>query len=242
MKRVCIIIPCYNEAINIKEVIADIRQAVPDGWEYSPVVVNDCSSDATVTVAKQSKAVVLDLPCNLGVGGAVQAGFKYALHNGYDYAVKFDGDGQHQARRIIEILTPLEEGTSDIVIGSRFCQEHDGFTSTPARMVGIKFFQKLNSFLTGQEVTDNTSGFRAYNREAIEFAAIHYPAFDYPEPEEVVLMIKNGFRLKEVFTEMQPRKGGESSINLPKAVYFMFKVFFAILMVAVRPPVRKVEK
>ncbi len=242
MRRVCIIIPCFNEAENIEEVLADIRQAEPEGWEYIPVVVNDCSLDKTAKIARKSGAVVLDLPCNLGVGGAVQSGFKYAVRNNLDYAIKFDGDGQHKADMIMKILSPLEDGSADMIIGSRFCEEHDGFKSSASRLVGIKFFETLNSFLTGQRVTDNTSGFRSYNRAALEFAAVHYPAFDYPEPEEVVLMIRNKFRLREVLTPMQPRKGGVSSISPRRAVYFMFKVFFAILMVAVRPPARKVEK
>ena len=242
MKKVCVIIPCFNEAENISVVVADIKKQCSQEFEYLPLVVNDCSQDNTAAVAGEAGATVLDLPCNLGVGGAVQAGFKYALRNNYEYALKFDGDGQHLAECINDLLTPLINGTADMVIGSRFCRDHNGFKSTFIRLIGIKFFCFLNSLLTGQKITDNTSGFRAYNRKALEFASIHYPAFDYPEPEEVVLMAKNGFKLKEVFAEMQPRQCGSSSINPLKSVYYMLKVAFAILMVAVRPPIRKVEK
>lgn len=241
MKKVCVIIPCYNEVENISDTVKDILTQSSDRFMFFPLVVNDCSIDDTAKAASGAGGTVLDLPCNLGVGGAVQTGFKYALRNGFDYAVKFDGDGQHKAQYIVTLLEPLENKSADMVIGSRFCQEHDGFKSTPTRMVGIKLFRCLNSFLTGQTVTDNTSGFRAYNREALEFAAIHYPAFDYPEPEEVVLMSRNDFRLLEQFVEMQPRLGGQSTINPMKSVYFMLKVVFAILMVAIRKPVRKVR-
>lgn len=241
MKKVCVIIPCYNEAENISATVKDVLAHNSDKFELLPLVINDFSADETFTAASEAGGTVLDLPCNLGVGGAVQTGFKYALRNKFDYAIKFDGDGQHKAEYIATLLEPLENDNADMVIGSRFCQEHDGFKSTPTRMVGIKLFRCLNSFLTGQTVTDNTSGFRAYSREALEFTSIHYPAFDYPEPEEVVLMSKNGFRLLEQFVEMQPRLGGESTINPMKSVYFMLKVVFAILMVATRKPVRKVQ-
>ena len=241
MKKVCVIIPCYNEAENISATVKDVLSQSSDSFDFFPLVINDCSADDTVKLASEAGSTVIDLPCNLGVGGAVQAGFKYALRNGLDYAVKFDGDGQHKAEYIATLLEPLEQDAADMVIGSRFCQEHDGFKSTPTRMVGIKLFRYLNSFLTGQTVTDNTSGFRAYNRKALEFAAIHYPAFDYPEPEEVVLMIRNRFRLLEQFVEMQPRLGGQSTINPMKSIYYMLKVVFAILMVAMRKPIRKVE-
>jgi len=239
VKKVCIIIPCYNEAKNIAATVKDVLSQNSSSFDFFPLVINDCSVDETVKTASEAGGTVIDLPCNLGVGGAVQAGFKYALRNDFDYAVKFDGDGQHKAEYIATLLEPLENDTADMVIGSRFCQEHDGFKSTPTRMIGIKLFRYLNSFLTGQTVTDNTSGFRAYNREALEFASIHYPAFDYPEPEEVVLMLSNRFRLLEQFVEMQPRQGGESTINPMKSVYFMLKVVFAILMVAMRKAVRE---
>ena len=175
---------------------------------------------------------------NLGIGGAVQTAFRYVARHDFDYAVKVDGDGQHPIDQIAGLLAPLKEGKADMVIGSRFI-EKEGFQSTFCRRLGINVFRWLNSLLIRQTVTDNTSGFRAYNRQALCFAEDNYPAFDYPEPEEVILMVKNGFRIMEVPSVMESRQGGVSSISPLKAVYYMLKVCFAVLMAAMRAPVRK---
>ena len=238
MKKVLIIIPCYNESESIVGVLNDLHSLNPD-WDL--LVINDCSHDNTSELAsKTGLATVIDLPCNLGIGGGVQTGLIYAERNGYDIAVKFDGDGQHQSSELNNLLQPILDGNADVTIGSRFCEKHDGFKSTFTRRIGIKIFEMVNSLLIRQRVTDNTSGFRAYNRESIEFLSDHYPAFDYPEPEEVILLGKNSFKFHEVFTEMQERTGGTSSIYGYKSVYFMIKVLLSVLMVSIRAPKRKI--
>ena len=225
--EVCIVIPCHNEAACIRGVLDSLRRSQP---EASLVVVNDCSTDATGEVlAGESGITVLTLPVNLGIGGAVQTGLMYAARNGFRYAVKFDGDGQHPADLVDELLEPIREGRADLVIGSRFLGDVNGFKSTSMRRVGIRFFRWLNSALVGRRMTDNTSGFR------------DYPSFDYPEPEEVVLMSRNGFRILEIPTPMRERSGGVSSINFWKSAYFMVKVFFSGVVAALRPRIRKTE-
>ena len=207
------------------------------------IMVNDGSVDNTAKIIrekaeKNDHVILIDLPLNLGIGGAVQAAFRYAAVNGFDYAVKVDGDGQHPASEINKLLVPLLENRADMVIGSRFL-EKEGFQSTFCRRIGIVFFKYLISVLVRQKITDNTSGFRAYNRRAMEFARNHYPSFDYPEPEEVVLMAKNGFRISEIPIQMECRQGGVSSISPLKAAYYMLKVGFSVLMAAIRPAVRR---
>ncbi len=229
--RVIIIIPAFNESENIKRVVNDIKK---ENTNWDILVVNDCSLDNTSAIAKSTKqAFVLDLPFNLGIGGAVQAGFKYAKTHNYDIAIKYDGDGQHLPDEIKTLLNVLSENNVDVVIGSRFLEKHDGFKSTLMRRVGIKIFQILNSMLIKQKITDNTSGFIAFNKKVISFFAEHYPT-DYPEPESIINLKKNGFVIKEVFVKMQHRQGGKSSISGLKSIYYMFKVILAIIMGSMR--------
>lgn len=231
---ILVIVPAYNEEKNIVRVIEDVK-----GLELKPdiLVVNDGSIDATGPVAKLTgKALVVDLPNNLGIGGAVQTGFKYASRNGYRIAVQFDGDGQHLAAEIPKLLAVLEGDGADMVIGSRFLQKQGGFRSTFLRRIGIWAFQLLNSLLIGQKVTDNTSGFRAYNRRALVFLARHY-SVDYPEPEAVILLGRNHFRIEEEPIMMRERQGGGSSIAGIKGGYYMVKVLLAIVMASLRKPV-----
>jgi glycosyltransferase involved in cell wall biosynthesis len=237
--KVAVIIPCFNESETISNVLKELNAVCPD---YDCIVVNDCSGDNTSVLAKETGlAKVIDLPVNLKIGGAVQTGLKYAENNDYDYALKYDGDGQHRADEVKLILEPLEEGRADVVIGSRFLyKKEDGFKSTFMRRVGIKMFEIVNSCLIKQKITDNTAGFRAYNRVAIQFLAKYYPSFDYPEPEEVVLLGKNGFRISEVPVRMRVRQGGVSSINNLKSIYYMIKVLFSVFIVAIRPKIRTV--
>ena len=164
----------------------------------------------------------------------MQTGLIYANRYNYDIAIKFDGDGQHKAKEIMPLIEPILNGSADVTIGSRFCRPHDGYASTFARRIGIKIFEIVNYFLIWLRITDNTSGFRGYNRKAIQFLAEHYPAFDYPEPEEVILLGKNKFQFQEVFTEMQERQGGKSSIYGYKSVYYMIKVLLSVFMVSIR--------
>lgn len=234
--RVLIIVPAFNEAATIVEVVGSLARECP---ATDVVVVDDGSSDDTALLAQRTgKARVIRLPVNLGIGGAVQTGFKLACRDGYDAAVQFDGDGQHLASEIGSLLAPLASDQADVVIGSRFGREGHGFKSTRARLLGIKFFAMVNSLLIGQRIADNTSGFRAYNARALRFLTDYYPV-DYPEPEAVILLGKNGFRLREVPVRMRARQGGESSIRGVRSVYYMMKVFLGILMGTLRPRVRR---
>ncbi|MDD5728704.1 MAG: glycosyltransferase family 2 protein [Victivallales bacterium] len=240
--KVAIIIPCFNEQDNIIRVIEDISSHIPDDEDWRIIAVNDCSTDATLArLRDDGRAIILDLSCNCGVGAAVQTGFKYASKNNFDYAFKFDGDGQHRAEDISRMLVPLKNDEADFVVGSRFINRNSqGFQSTPLRRVGIRFFRILIKSLSGYVPSDPTSGFRGYNRKALRFATVHYPSFDYPEPEELVLMKRNKFRIRDIYAEMQERHCGTSSISFIKAVYYMFKVAFAIFIVALRPPEKEV--
>ncbi len=220
-----IIIPAYNEQENIGRVIREIRET---RYPVDVVVINDGSTDATPRRAREAGAVVINLPFNLGIGGAVQTGFKYALRHGYEYAIQLDGDGQHVASEINKILEPVKNGEADMAIGSRYLGESD-YKTPLMRRLGMLVFSFVNSALIGQKVTDNTSGFRAFSRRAILFLAKYYPA-DYPEPEAVVVLGRNGFKIKEVSVRMRPRAAGESSINAFRSVYYMVKVLLAIFV------------
>ncbi len=229
-----IIVPCYNESASIIGVIGHLTECCPGA---TVIVVNDCSTDdSAAKVAADGRAVLLNMPINSGIGATVQTGLMYAARHGFDYAVKCDGDGQHPADKIKNLLVVLDSGEADMVIGSRFLTA-EGSKSTFCRRFGIGFFAILNSLITRCRITDNTSGFRAYNRRALEFLAAHYPSFDYPEPEEVILMWKNHFKICEIPTPMRERQGGVSSINLHHSVYYMIKVSFSIIIAAVRPKV-----
>jgi glycosyltransferase involved in cell wall biosynthesis len=234
--KILIIVPAYNEEKNISRVISELYKT-DRKWDI--LVVNDGSKDNTFEVAESSgKALVVNLPCNLGIGGAVQTGFKYGKNNNYDIAIQFDGDCQHKASEIKKLIEPIIKGESDVVIGSRFCKKHDGFKSTFTRRMGIKVFEIINSILIKQKITDNTSGFRAYNRKAMEFLSEYYP-MDYPEPEAVILLGRNCFRIMEIYTEMLERQGGESSITGLKSIYYMIKVILAVIMSSIRPRIKR---
>ena len=228
--QICIIVPAFNEAGNITAVIADIRSHRP---EAAIVVVDDGSTDDTLTIARSLKVTALRLPVNLGIGGAVQTGLKYAVRNGFDFAVQFDGDGQHLAVELAKILPPVIQGTADVAIGSRFIGSHSAYHAGIARQVGIKIISWVSSLLTGQRITDPTSGFRAYNRRALEFLADDYPQ-DYPEPEALIALARNRFRVLEIAVEMKPRAEGRSSISSWGAGYYMAKVLLAILVTSIR--------
>ena len=226
------IVPSFNEEDNIVSVIESIKSENP---MIDILVVNDGSDDKTGPMAESTGlAFVVSLPCNIGIGGATQTGFQFAKKHDYDAAFQFDGDGQHIASEIDRLIRPIREEDADVVIGSRFCEEYKGFKSTVFRRIGIKIFEIVNSLLIKQRITDNTSGFRAYNRKAICFLADNYP-MDYPEPEAIILLGKNGFKLKEIFVRMQERASGNSSITGFRPVYYMIKVLLAILMTALRP-------
>lgn len=234
--KILAIVPSFNEEQNIAHVIESIKDEDP---LIDILVVNDGSDDKTGLIAESTgRAYVVNLPCNLGIGGAVQTGFKFARQRNYDVAFQFDGDGQHISSEIEILLDSIRLNKADVVIGSRFLQNNAGFKSTLLRRKGIWIFRILNSLLIKQRITDNTSGFRAYNRKAIHFLADNYPT-DYPEPEAVLLLGKNGFRLKEVPVSMQERKRGRSSISKTGSIYYMIKVLLAVLVCSLRPKVLK---
>lgn len=238
MKKILIIVPAYNEADNIREVIKKL-QAENEKWDV--LVINDASTDKTSLIARETgHANVIDLPYNLGIGGCVQTGFRYARLKNYDFALQFDGDGQHSAEEIGKLLEIVVNKEADVAIGSRFRQKHDGFRSSTFRRMGIRIFEWFSFLLIRQHITDHTSGFRAYNRKAVQFLADHYPS-DFPEPEVVILLGKNGFKIKETFTQMHERKGGVSSIPLTKGPYYMTKVMLAMFMSAIRSKIYQHE-
>ena len=224
MKNI-IIIPAYNESGNIENTIKDIKQN-SKGFDY--IIVNDCSTDNTLEICRENHFNYLNLPINLGIGGAVQAGYRYAYYHGYDTAVQFDGDGQHDASYLSALLEVLEKDEADMAIGSRFI-ENEGFQSSAMRRMGIKFFTRLIKILTGKRITDPTSGMRMVNRKLIKEFTFSYPK-DYPEPESVVTVMCRGYRAKEVPVKMRSRSEGESSISMSKSVYYMIKVSMAIII------------
>jgi glycosyltransferase involved in cell wall biosynthesis len=220
--KTLIIIPAYNEEESLPGVIQDLRQHVPSA---DLLVVNDGSRDKTGQIARQLGVAVLNLPFNLGIGGAVQAGYLYAERNGYNVAIQFDGDGQHLASEIGKLLAPLIEGTADLVVGSRFLLP-GGYKSPIFRKMGIGIFSFVLSRILGRTMTDCTSGFRASNRPVIEFFSRGYPD-DYPEVEALVLLHKVKLRMTEVPVVMRDRTGGKSSITPLRSVYYMTKVLMA---------------
>lgn len=228
MKKLAII-PAYNESASIVSTVADIVNNAP-GFDY--VVINDRSRDNTLQVCRDNNINVINLPLNLGIGGAVQTGYWYALENDYDIAVQFDGDGQHDAKYLNEMADFLVENDYDMVIGSRFI-EKEGFQSSSARRFGIKYFSFLIKLLTGQRITDPTSGYRMGNRKIIEQFANAYPK-DYPEPETVVAILDKGKKVAEMPVVMRAREEGVSSISLKKSIYYMIKVTLAMIIERIR--------
>ena len=232
LKKVAIIIPCYNEEECVEKVFKEISAILIDGCYLEPVFVNDCSKDKTLSILKTIKAKFLDLPVNLGIGGAVQAGYKYALLHDFDIAIQLDGDGQHPSDQIVNLIEPILKGKADVVIGSRFLLK-EGFQSTFARRLGINYFKFLNKFLIGKTITDNTSGFRALNKEALKIVCDYYPD-EYPEPEAIILFSLNNLRIEEIPVIMRERMGGQSSISSFKSIYYMIKVSLAIFFIYLR--------
>ena len=220
--KIIAIVPACNEEKNIAPVIADLRKNQPG---IKIVVLNDASTDQTEKVARASGVTVLNLAVNLGIGGAVQTGFIYARDEKYDIAFQFDGDGQHLASEINKLLKPLIRKETDVVIGSRFL-EKGGFRSSLVRQAGIRLISLVNKLLTGRKIMDSTSGFRAFNQKAISFLAENYSQ-DYPEPEAVVQLLRNGFNILEVPVQMRARLSGQSSIRPIHSFYYIIKVLLS---------------
>ena len=224
MKKL-VIIPAFNEEGNLEKTIKDIKDNAPD-FDY--VIINDCSTDKTLEMCRRHGFSYLNLPVNLGIGGAVQTGYRYAYYHGYDIAVQFDGDGQHSASHLEDMVTTLIDTESDLVIGSRFI-EKEGFQSSGLRRIGIKYFTGLIKLLTGKKITDPTSGMRMVNKKLLEKFTDEYPK-DYPEPESVVTILSEKYKVTEIPVVMNEREEGVSSISLKNSVYYMIKVSFAILI------------
>lgn len=224
-KNVLVIIPAYNESENIVHVV---RHMMEDAPQYDYLVVNDGSADDTPELCRKENFHYLDLSINMGIGGAVQAGYIYARKNNYDIAVQMDGDGQHDIAYLDRLLEPIANGEADVVIGSRFL-EKEGFQSTLSRRMGINILSGLIWLVTGRRIMDVTSGYRAVNKMFIKIYSEDYP-MDYPEPEAIVAAIMHLGRVKEVPVQMRAREGGISSITFKKSVYYMIKVTLAILI------------
>lgn len=229
-RRTVAVVPAYNEAGAVAKVIAEIRAF---DSSFDVVVVDDASTDDTAAVAGSHGATVLRLPFNVGIGGAVQTGFRYALAEGYDTAVRLDGDGQHDASELEKLLAPLERGEADFVIGSRFVDRGGSYRPPFARRMGIRVFARLVSVLGGQRVTDTTSGFVALDRAAIELFAHEYP-HDYPEVEATLVALRSGLRLAQVQVDMRERETGSSSITFVRSLYYIVKVTLALLVASLR--------
>ena len=224
MKKL-VIIPAYNEEASIVNTVQDILNHAP-GFDY--VVINDCSKDRTLQRCRENGLNVIDLPVNLGIGGGIQTGYRYAVEHGYDVAVQFDGDGQHDASYLQAMADRLERDDLDMVIGSRFI-ENEGFQSTGLRRFGINFFKFLIRLLYGGTITDATSGMRMCSRRVMEEFSMDYPQ-DYPEPETVARLLRKKYKVQEIPVVMRERSAGTSSINPAKSVYYMIKVSLAILV------------
>lgn len=223
--KILVIIPAYNEEKSIKSVVDSIKKYNGD-IDY--VVINDCSKDSTKEILAENNMNYISLPSNLGIGGGVQTGYKYAVDNDYDIAIQIDGDGQHDPSFIKKLIEPILNNEADMVIGSRFI-ENEGFQTSFMRRFGIRFLQRLIRICCNANVTDVTSGFRATSKELTKVFSKEY-AQDYPEPEAIIYSVLSGYIVKEIPVIMHERKEGISSINAAKSVYYMIKVSLAIIL------------
>jgi glycosyltransferase involved in cell wall biosynthesis len=225
-----VIIPAFNEEGSIGEVLDELKKYVPD---LDVIVINDGSTDLTAPMVRGKRLPVLDLPCNLGVGGAVQAGFQYAFQKNYRYVIRIDGDGQHPPAEIPKLLKAMEEEDADLIIGSRF-RGQKAFVSNLVRYLGIKILAIFLSLICKSRVTDPTSGFWMVNRPLLSYFAHEYPV-EYPEPEAIALLRRHGFSLREVPVTFRRRIAGRSSIGSWGTLYYMMKVGLALLVDRIRP-------
>ncbi len=230
--KVLMIVPAYNEELNIKDTISKIIEyKKKSNNEIDYIVINDGSTDKTKEVCEKNNYNIINLIHNLGIGGAVQTGYKYALENNYDVAIQFDGDGQHDENYIDKLVDEIKKG-NDFVIGSRFVSDLSKFKSTGTRRMGIKFLSLLIKICTGKRIYDPTSGFRAANKRVIELFSKNYPT-EYPEPESTTSLIRKKYKVGEIPVEMHERKHGTSSIKPLKSIYYMFSVSVAIIITSI---------
>ncbi|HBA86078.1 MAG TPA: glycosyl transferase family 2 [Verrucomicrobia bacterium] len=228
--RGVILIPAYNEEASLPSFLAEVKQALP---EWAVVVINDGSNDRTSEAARQCGATVLDLPCNLGVGGTIQAGFQYALNMGFDYALRMDADGQHPPMEACKLMRTMRDESCDLVIGARFGATNE-LISTRVRYLGIKALAVFLSLICRSRVTDPTSGFWLLNRRLLALFARSYPC-DYPEPEALALLRRLGYSFCEAPVQFRQRTAGQSSIGRWDTIYYAFKVGLALSVDRVRP-------
>lgn len=221
--RLLIIVPAYNEEASISSVVREITACVPSA---TILVVDDGSTDLTLRAAQSAGALAVHLPVNLGIGGAVQTGFIYAVRHSFSVCVQLDGDGQHDAAEVSRLIAPILEGTADLVVGSRWLGRGQ-YTSTPTRRLGMKLLSAMVRWRTAFPISDPTSGFRASSRRAIEVFAQNYPT-DYPEVQAFLICRDSGLTATEVPVGMRPRKYGQSSIAGLRSVYYMILATAAI--------------
>jgi len=232
-KQLLVIVPCYNEEASIANLLQELfALKLPVFYQLHVVIVNDCSHDNTVAVAQANGATVLDLPVNLGIGGAMQTGYLYALQHSFDLTVQMDGDGQHPPSELIKLLNCQEQTQANVVIGSRFL-EKEGFQSSALRRTGITYLHWLNKVFTRKNIYDCTSGFRLFDAKAIAIAAEEYPD-EYPEPESLVMFAKKRLSIHETPVIMRERQGGVSSIRHFSQLYYMVKVTIAMFFSFIR--------
>ncbi len=230
--KILIIIPAFNEAENISNSISDIRSMDFFSENFDILVINDGSTDTTGAKARSTGVKTIDLPYNMGIGNAVQTGYKFAKTYNYDYAFQFDADGQHPAEYIAPMLVKIQKEEASLIIGSRFIN-NEGFQSSLPRQIGIRFFGWLIKMLTGKTITDATAGFRIVDRQGISLLASYYPE-DYAEPECIIYFNKCGLKVIEFPVIMKARQGGESSIGFLRSVYYMLKVPLAMIIGSLR--------
>ena len=232
--KVLLIIPCYNEEENILKTCKNIEEYNKTAkLKFDYVVINDGSKDKTSLILDENNLNHIDLIQNLGIGGAVQTGYKYACDNKYDIAVQFDGDGQHDISYVDDIIEPIINNEADFTIGSRFIKKLSKFKSSRSRRIGIGIISFFIKLFTKVKVYDTTSGFRAVNKKIIEEFSSSYPT-EYPEPVSTTELLKKKYRLKEVPVSMNERTGGVSSIRAWKNAYYMINVILSIFIVSIR--------